>query len=125
MKIVVELSEFAPCCIEVFTINGREADLDDFGEKYDMGFGAYSCGFDKFEGKAPTAEVLNKYQIRADDYAEIVEYLKVALDEFANEHGLKDESHGIWKRIKTPEGEAREYLYMEEIAAFYLMNHRT
>ena len=80
MKVVIKTSEFAPCYPEVFTINGKKAVTSDFGETKAIGLGDYTCGFDGFVGKAPTDEVLAKYQITPEEYAEIVERLNTALD---------------------------------------------
>ena len=66
------------CKLEVFTINGIEADENDFGEHYDVGWYSaenYCCTNMKFFSQLPTTEVLNKYNITVDEYKEICEKL--------------------------------------------------
>ena len=80
MEVVIKISEYAPCYSEVFTINSKKAVTSDFGDTKAIGLGDYTCGFDGFVGKAPTDEVLEKYQITTKEYAEIVERLNTVLD---------------------------------------------
>ncbi|MBR1728190.1 MAG: hypothetical protein IJ728_01500 [Selenomonadaceae bacterium] len=62
------------------------------------------------------------YPVR--NIAERIHITPLEFDEFANKHGLKDGTHGIWVRVDTPEGEAREHMYMQEVAAIYLMKQK-
>ena len=34
------------------------------------------------------------------------------LNDFADEHGLKSRYNGEWVRVKTSQGEAREFVYL-------------
>ncbi len=59
------------CSTEVFTINGKSADSDDFGGQgdYDSANAEdYACGDMQFEQKPPTADVLAKYEIDELEY---------------------------------------------------------
>ena len=62
------------CALETFVINGIDADYEDFGVKEDINPAIaeeYGCGNMKFISKPATQEVLEKYNINADDYGEI------------------------------------------------------
>lgn len=68
----------ALCELKIFTINGVEADYEDFGTKEDRSpetAWEYGCANMKFIPNLPTDEVLKKYGITADEYAEICDYL--------------------------------------------------
>ena len=70
------------CAMEIFEINGTEADYDDFGNKYDddpYHAEDYCCGNMVFEGKPHTQETLDKYKISKDEYYEICERLREEL----------------------------------------------
>lgn len=66
------------CAIDIFKINGIEADYDDFGNKADQdpcSAGDHCCGDMQFIGKAATHEVLGKYSITQAEYDAIVSEL--------------------------------------------------
>ena len=65
----------ALCATSVFTINGVDADYEDFGNKYDRNADNaedYSCGNMQFTGKQSTTEILSKYKITDREYREVV-----------------------------------------------------
>lgn len=69
----------ALCELKKFTINGIEADYEDFGEKYDHdreNAEDYACGDMRFDPKLATQEILDKYKITTDDYNKICEELE-------------------------------------------------
>ena len=80
MKVVIKPYKGSPCDVEIFTINGKEADLDDFGEVKKGDIGRYQCELSGFAAKMPSSVILDKYQITVDEYAEIVEKLNAAFD---------------------------------------------
>ena len=80
MKIVITPHDGLPCRAKIFSINGKEADLDDFGEVKKGELGRYQCELSGFAAKMPSTAMLNKYQITVDEYAEIVEKLNAAFD---------------------------------------------
>lgn len=70
------------CSMKLFEINNIRADEDDFGEKYDRdseNAEDYACGDMRFTGKPATSEVLTRYQITVDEYAEVVKKLEDGL----------------------------------------------
>lgn len=79
----LELDIFDALCATVrFTINGIEADPDDFGEKYDRSPDTaedYGCGDMQFTPIAFTEEVLSKYQITEAEYAFVAQQLQDGL----------------------------------------------
>lgn len=71
-----------PCSCETFIINGKRADVDDFGSTVDMDSEhaeQYACGDRQFVPQMPTDEVLEKYGINLKEYAEICNKLQCAL----------------------------------------------
>lgn len=72
----------ALCATSEFKINGIAADSDDFGEQYDHdreNAEDYACGDMRFERKASTADVLDKYKITEEEYQAIAEKLEDGL----------------------------------------------
>jgi hypothetical protein len=72
----------ALCSTSEFEINGIAADSDDFGDQDDHdqeNAEDYACGDMRFERKASTADVLDKYKITEDEYQEIAEKLEDGL----------------------------------------------
>ena len=62
------------CATEVFRINAIEADTEDFGRNYDhcpQAAEPYGCGDMRFEASPATDEVLKKYGITLEEYAQI------------------------------------------------------
>lgn len=81
-EVVIISRDALPCSLETFTIRGINADSDDFGSGGDNSpdeAEPYGCGNWEFHGKAPTEEVLHKYDITLDEYANIVARLESAL----------------------------------------------
>ena len=71
MELIIEPFYALPCCLKVFTINGKTADQDDFGNVYDHNEEAkepYGCGNMYFESKLPTSDLLKHYNITVDEY---------------------------------------------------------
>lgn len=65
-----------PCKLEIFKINGIEADIEDFGETERSGNCMnYTCS-KTFNFKLPTEEVLKKYSINLKEYSEICDRLE-------------------------------------------------
>ena len=64
------------CSLEHFEINGISAKEDDFVDKYDHSRETaedYACGNMQADVKLPSADVLSKYGITADEYAIVAE----------------------------------------------------
>lgn len=83
-KMEIEIKPYyaLPCSLEVFTINGKEADESDFGDSGDDSPGTaepYGCGDHRFHGKMPTQKILDKYKISVDEYSTIVSELEEKL----------------------------------------------
>ena len=79
MELVIEQMYALPCSLEVFTINGKTAYQDDFGDTYDHGSESaeeYECGDMHFDRKPPTKEVLDKYNITEKEYDTICDELE-------------------------------------------------
>lgn len=78
MKLVIEPYDALPCELMKFTINGIDADKNDFGTSYDADSDnaeEYGCGNHIFESKNPTQKVLDKYGISVEEYSEICDEL--------------------------------------------------
>ena len=84
MKPEIEFEKMCVCDIKKFTINGKDADVDDFGSAYDHDIKNkpdYGCGYYKFTPhKYPKRATLEKYGIEIIDWFEIVEMLENELD---------------------------------------------
>jgi len=66
----------ALCSLKTFTINGIEADEDDFVDKYDHSpeeAEEYACGDMQADIRPVSNRVLEKYKINEDEYMEIAE----------------------------------------------------
>lgn len=82
MELVVKPFHSLPCRLEVFTINGKTADQDDFGDTFDHNEEIrqpYGCGDMHFAPKPPTEEVLNRYNITEEEYYNICNELECKL----------------------------------------------
>lgn len=83
MKLVTIPYGSLPCSLKEFTINGIDADKDDFGETIYTSDGFYGCMDNHFEGNTELShikEACNKYNITCEEYLEIVEHLENVLD---------------------------------------------
>lgn len=61
-------------------------------------------------------------KVRLYSLLEIADALNITPAEFnafADEHGLKGNYNGEWTRVKTPQGEAREFLYIQSVMDEY------
>ena len=76
MDLVIENIHSLPCCLATFTVNGKKADLNDFGSKIsnDGSPMKNECSY-HFYPKEQTQEILNKYEIDANDYQIICDRL--------------------------------------------------
>jgi hypothetical protein len=77
MQLEIIPREALPCRLLTFTINGKEADMEEFG--YCSSYGdvdAYECSniFTPFE--IPDHDILKKYEISKGEYREICEKLR-------------------------------------------------
>lgn len=85
MNIVIEPCYALPCATKVFTINGIEADLDDFGTMGDMQSGIagpYSCTcmcFTASSDKNVIEKTMRKYNITYDEFKTVQENLESAM----------------------------------------------
>lgn len=71
MELIIKPFHAYPCELEIFTINGKAADCEDFGDTIDYNEKErkhYSCGNVQFKSKLPTSEVLQRYNITIDEY---------------------------------------------------------
>lgn len=80
MEIEIKPYRCLPCALEVFKINGKDANTDDFGEMETTGGSCMdsACGCD-FVPKMPKQEILDKYNINLDEYSDICEELRDTL----------------------------------------------
>ena len=63
-----------------------------------------------------------KGSVRFYSLLEIADALRITpseFNEFADEHNLKSGCNGEWVRVKTPQGEAREFIYLRNVVAEY------
>lgn len=80
----IEFGE-AFCYCREFTVNGKDADYEDFGEKYDRDpddAPDYCCAdmrFTRYTDKAKVAKCCKKYGITVEQYAKICEELEKGL----------------------------------------------
>ena len=83
MKFIAIAYRALPCALETFLINGKLADVEEFGESYDACPAAaesYGCGdrvFSKHE--SPAAEVCERYAITEEQWREVAEELETTL----------------------------------------------
>jgi hypothetical protein len=81
MKLELTISDCF-CGCEIFRVNDIEADVDDFGAKYDYSpeeADEYECGNMVFQSFPSSDRVLKKYSITQDEYNEITDALIVGL----------------------------------------------
>lgn len=79
MEVIIERFEYMPCELKIFTINGKKANKNDFGEisthgKSDEDF--CECVDMYFESNPPMEKVLNKYNITEEEYYNICNKLE-------------------------------------------------
>ena len=82
MEIIIKPYHALPCELQDFTINGIQADKNDFGFTQDSdreNAPEYGCGWMEFTSIMPTNEVLEKYNITLDEYNQICEQLESKL----------------------------------------------
>ena len=82
MELVIKPFHSLPCRLEVFTINGKSAEQNDFGDMYDhhaQDAEPYACADMCFAPKPPTQEVLNRYNITDKEYDDICNELECKL----------------------------------------------
>lgn len=82
MELIIKPFHALPCRLEVFTINGKGADQDDFGDMHDHDAESaepYACADMHFDPKPPTEEVLNRYNITEEEYYNICNELECKL----------------------------------------------
>lgn len=53
------------------------------------------------------------------DIADRIGISPAKFNQFANAHGLKHGCHGIWEVVNTPQGEAREFMYLPSVVTQY------
>lgn len=84
MELIIKPFHSLPCRLEVFTINGKGADQDDFGYMHDHDAESAetdTCSDMQFEFKFITKEILDKYKITEEEYRVICYELKRVLRE--------------------------------------------
>ena len=82
MELVIKPYRELPCRLDIFSINGKDAEQEDFGEVYDHDKESaepYGCGDMYFEQEPPTKEVLDKYNITEEEYYYICNELECKL----------------------------------------------
>ena len=82
MELVIRPFRALPCRLEVFIINGRNAEQQDFGDMEDHDIESaepYACGDIYFDPKPLTKEVLDKYNITEEEYYNICNELECKL----------------------------------------------
>lgn len=85
IDIKIETCSSFPCEPEIFTINGINVDINDFGVNEDIHpeiAAPYCCGCHRFVGyiRPKNMDVLTKYNIDVFDFYEIVNKLEGILD---------------------------------------------
>lgn len=84
MELKIKTHHALPCRTEIFTINGKSADQNDFGYAYDHDIEnaeTDTCSDMQFEFKFITKEILDKYNITEKEYRVICYELKRVLRE--------------------------------------------
>lgn len=79
MELIIKPFHSLPCRLEVFAINGKSAEQNNFGDMYDHHAESaepYACADMHFDSKPPTKEVLHKYNITEEEYYNICNELK-------------------------------------------------
>ena len=79
LDLEIETYYALPCSLEVFKINGKDADLEDFGTTCTCGDCMLSECCSEFEKIKPTSEVLQKYGISGSQFYQICAELKEKL----------------------------------------------
>ena len=79
MELIIKSFHSLPCRLEVFTINGKSAEQNDFGDTFDVHYESekrHTCFDMHFAQKYPTKEVLDKYNITEEEYCVICNKLE-------------------------------------------------
>lgn len=82
MELIIKPFHSLPCRLEVFTINGKGADQDNFGDMHDHDAESaepYACADMHFDPKPPTKEVLYEYNLTEGEYYNICNELECKL----------------------------------------------
>ena len=80
MKLELIRDEYEPCTPKIFTIDGIDADPDDFGEIEKVS-GCYCCESRKFIGFEEVPEsTLEKYHITESEFFDICDELRDVLE---------------------------------------------
>lgn len=82
MKLVIEPMNTLPCRLEVFAINGKNANQNDFVYAYDHDIEnaeTDTCSDMQLEFKFITKEILNRYNITDKEYYDICNELESEL----------------------------------------------
>ena len=80
LNLVIETYQCLPCSVSKFTINGKDADVDDFGEGCSYGSCMEgTCCHKFFVNENPDNKVLEKYGITEAEYFYIAEELSSRL----------------------------------------------
>lgn len=76
MKLELIQDKYEPCTTKIFTINGIDADPDDFGE-VTKHVGHFCCEYREFSGfEEPPTDVLEKYHITKEEFFEVCDELR-------------------------------------------------
>ena len=84
MELMIKAYDLFPCRLKIFTINGKNADQNDFGYACDHDSGnaePNTCSNMQFDFKFITKEILDKYNITEEEYRIICYELKCVLRE--------------------------------------------
>lgn len=74
MQLEIIPMKYPPCKLRIFTINGKESNVDNFGHCGTDGDGTCIHTFTPYE--IPDHNLLEKYEISKEEYREICEKLK-------------------------------------------------
>jgi hypothetical protein len=80
---VIQPYEYFPCSLEIFTINGIKACIEDFGETVVAGSCMENNCSCEFQAGESTKEVLDKYKITQEEFYNICEELESKLYVFS------------------------------------------
>ena len=72
--------------------------------------------------KRKHSKKFGKYTFYFYPVTEIADRLGISpmkFNQYADEHGLKCLRNGFWERVKTPQGDAREFMYTQEVTLQY------
>ena len=112
MELIIKHFHSLPCRLEVFTINGKGADQDDFGDMHDHDAESaepYACADMHFDPKPPTKEVLDEYNLTEGEYYNICNELECKLCVGSCVFGGTDTSSALFSNKEVDIGDYSDW----------------